>query len=236
MKQFDDLTDQEIYDLTDEQLDYYKKIACAEAGAPIAVPPLPDRPEEPQVTPDATAYRVKIGYSDTLIFATMDEAQTVVNAINSGLRRNLNYFAGTKYRYITTASTDKLEIESFPVFSEAEYKRIEKETEAWALKQKEYDEAVSIRSKASKARSSALEWVNERIEQARENVIERMRHESAFAEYLELANQDAEVAYRFFLKAYGYPSEPMQKYLLTTHGFQVPAQEQEAEPAEAEAS
>ncbi|RJO62637.1 MAG: hypothetical protein C4542_03045 [Dehalococcoidia bacterium] len=227
MKSFDELTDQEVYDLTDEQLEYHKKIACAEAGAPIAVPPLPERPVEPELHPDAMMYRVNVGWSDSLCFTTMEEAVVVCTAINAGCRLNTRSFGSGK-TYVVE-NREEVKIESKPVFSEAYYKKIKDEAEAYSLKKKEYDEADELRKKAIKAQDSAIGWITERLETARENVRVRMEQESALDEYMNLADANVEVAYRFFVKAYGQPSDAIKEHLRIVYDFQVP----EPEAAEA---
>lgn len=78
MKNWKDLTDEELANLTDEEINKYDKLICAENGIPFL-----EEPEKPIINynkENLTVYTVK--YSDNMVFTDMAEAMQVMEAIN----------------------------------------------------------------------------------------------------------------------------------------------------------
>lgn len=78
MKNWKDLTDEELANLTDDEISKYDKIICAEEGIPFL-----EEPEKPVINyakENLTVYTIK--YSDNMAFTDMAEATQVMEAIN----------------------------------------------------------------------------------------------------------------------------------------------------------
>lgn len=81
MKDFEKLTDEEIYNLTEEQILVYKKLLWAENG--IQFPVKPNEPEAVEVEqPDLTIYRIREP-GDSICFLSIEEAKKMVDLISS---------------------------------------------------------------------------------------------------------------------------------------------------------
>ncbi|MCE5270795.1 hypothetical protein LLH00_05875 [bacterium] len=201
MRPYDELTDQEKHDLTDEQFQYYCDLACAEAGAPLRpIDPGP-RPDKYRVDPKHTFYEV---CGET--FVDKDEAMAVVELINKSKRRDLGYLSGPSYTRVIgdPASEVRMEIRSILTRDEAaEHKQAIEASEAairqWEKDKKEFDEQHA-------ARERAIEWMVEDREAASGRIWNLERDINRFDEYLKLASGDSEVALKFYIKAYGEPT------------------------------
>lgn len=78
MKNWKDLTDEELANLTEDEISKYDKIICAEEGIPFL-----EEPEKPVINyakENLTVYTIK--YADNMAFTDMEEAMQVMEAIN----------------------------------------------------------------------------------------------------------------------------------------------------------
>ena len=197
MKRFDDLTDAEVLALTDEDVERYIDLACAEAGVQLLPEKPGPAPEKPDETRDATLFEVA-GQS----FSTMEDAESVMKMINGLTRLDTNYLAGNyKDQYVSGSQSD-VSITTNSVYSALRWHGIKEEMEAYAKAKKGHDSVVSSYKDCVRERNNESNSVRERVEEVHANAHEAGRLRRHLERYIELADGDVEVARRFLLNAY----------------------------------
>lgn len=195
------LTDEELAALTEEQIERYIDLACAQRGIRL----LPPEPKKPELTaeplPDVTLFKVGSWY-----FTDENEARALLDLLyKSTSMVDKEWTEVGKYRLskdspLESWNAPKLERSSAYSRSlyaeyEAIFEKNEREREAYEAKRKEYDEILRQRAEVE---SEILTAIQDAV--ARINKRERLQKE--FQRYLDLAEGDRRVAMRFFRDAY----------------------------------
>lgn len=205
IKAFDLLTDDELCALTDEQIEYYKDLACAERGVAL-LPPRPGAaPEEPQAEKDLTIYTV-----GGLMFEKREDAEKIAELANSLERMKLDYVHGPSYQKIAVKKNDQETIDSESYYSAARWQEVRSAVEAYERKKREWNEDVKAFDEANRKRRNETSYIEERIELARERKVKRERMAKVFDRYVELADGDEEAAWKFMTEAYPDASEYLE--------------------------
>lgn len=197
MKHLDDHTNEELVALTDEQIEHYCDLACAEAGVPF-LPPEPVEPVKPEVKCDLTLMSLRWhGF-----YMTPGHAAKVLEAIAS----ETIYKQGGEgdYHYSKPISESDYEFpelrpESF--VDRSTYDSQQKEIEQYGVEKKQYDRDKREFDRIFKEREGTVSWIYERISDASRFVRFCESARISFKRYLQLANNDATVAMNFMLKA-----------------------------------
>lgn len=212
MKEFEKLTDQEIYNLSNEEIKNYKRLVLAENG--VKFPKQPIAPQEVDEKPDIMVYTID-GLSDkwnNLCFFTIEAAREFVSIImqlkNIGTLKTSN--ADYKTHFFDEGlpkdwqnNQPTLNIQANPAFSLELYRKIEKKVKAYNAEKEKYlkekDEYMKAINKAKEFTSS----IDEKIDEVRKDIDHK---ESLYyklkEDYLPLAENDYEIALRFLDKAY----------------------------------
>jgi len=194
MKEFDKLTRDELAALTDDQIQRYIDLAMAEEGIrPVVFPTEVDTPKISLVASD-TAYEV-FG----LYFRNKDDADLLAGM--DVLDDNYDYNVSYEHKWLAkhpggTVQTKKFYLQSEVRAISTELKDAKRLKEVYDKQKKEYD---SFNSATSSLRSEIWGKVHE----ARDRVAEVAAAREAFDRYRELADGNADIAERFFRKAYG---------------------------------
>lgn len=194
MKTFYDLTSEEKINLSEEQVDYYTKIECANRGIIIPLKPIIEIKEV--LKPTARYYQV--GYN-SFVFNTEQEAQNYVKAAEKALSiSNIGNNYDSKHQYVKGLVTDSKEIKSVILYTKNEADEIKetiiKNTEAekeWSAYQKSMEQLNSI-SNNIWDEISEIKFKNQRI----------LHYKKVYSDYLELSGNNEDVAFSFFKKAY----------------------------------
>ena len=190
MKRFNELTREEKVVLTEEQLQHYAKLECAEKGIIIPQKPM----QEVQKTPLPTTKFYSVGYN-SFVFRTEQEAQDYADAISKALSvgttsDNRSFIKGVYER--------SLDIKSQTVYNEEEYKLLRESLESNKEIQKEWETYNSQLSTFN----SILEEMQYEIYDINHFNKRVDAYDKIYNDYLELAQGNAEIAHTFFSKAY----------------------------------
>ncbi|MBO4689391.1 MAG: hypothetical protein J5621_00805 [Paludibacteraceae bacterium] len=221
MKDFDKLTKEEIFNLTDEQIAIYKKLKWAENG--IKFPVKPNEPEcVEEEKPDLTVYFIR-ALSDNVFFLSLEEAKSVLEAVanaktfghsdyNSNVGYNYQYFEqGTTKTYYGHA---ELGIESKRLYSKELYNQMSTNLQTNNRMRKQYEKDLSEYNEMLSRATELTAAMDEKILNVRDDFNRKQSLARKFREdYLPLAGNDEDVAMNFLAKAYTL-SEEDKEYIL----------------------
>ena len=223
MKDFEKLTNEEIYNLTEEQILVYKKLLWAEHG--IKFPVKPNEPETVEVEqPDLTIYQIR-ELGDTICFLSIEEAKMMVDLIsNLKTYGHIDYDSKVGYNtlfvkpgFANHYGQDPLGIVSKQVYSKELFNSMATNLQTIRRMKEQYEKD---RSEYNKALSTATELtvdIDDKILLVRELFEKRSFLLSKFRDdYLPLAENNEEVAIRFLCKAYTV-SEDDKNYILANY-------------------
>lgn len=206
MKDFEDLTDREVAELTEEELQAYQKMALMEAGC--VIPPAPKAPDlvEPKAAlRQKVYYQVQAGkgsYKSVIagaVFETLEQAQAFINL--KPFDSDYDYRVGHQYKHAEPLKDPV--IEPVTLYEKEDIDKIKPILVSNETKRKEHAEEVQERDKAVESAARITEWITNKWLECRQN----QRHYTAvlatFAEYLAMTENDKSVATRFLVKAYG---------------------------------
>lgn len=201
IKPFEQLTDKELLELTNEQVDYYIKLKKAENGVRILEEPeIPKYREIPET--DVVLYCVA-----GRCFLNQEIATEIANKINEHIsesyKADYDYYNGgseTKYARLDDSSIEDVRIER--VYDKKTYDSI-RDVVASNKKIKEQYEKIKGEYDDETAKAKELvDNIYDAISQARERLEQFNEYKIRIVEYLRLANGNVEVAWNFFDKAY----------------------------------
>lgn len=207
MKKFNELTTEEMANLTDEQIEQYEKLICAENGIKML-----ERPVEPTSNVDETKnleiFKVN-GFGGYLHFTDMDEANTVMNCLK-GLNTigTTKYFADRKYFEVGPEKDYNNKPVDISISSEMVYtkeKAIEIETALKGYKEakKKYDADLKEYNEAYTAKEEAIKEFRDLYEEACHITHYRQTLTRIFyRDYLPIAEGNEQIAMDFLKKAY----------------------------------
>lgn len=207
MKKFNEFTTEELANLTDDEIEQYEKLICAENGIKML-----DRPVEPVSDVDETKnleiFRVN-GFGGYLHFTDMDEAKTVMNCL-----KNLNtigttrYFADRKYFEVGTEKDYNnrpvdISISSEMVYTKDKAIEIENALKGYKEAKKQYDADLKEYNEAYEAKKEAIKEFEELYEKACHIMHYRQTLTRIFyRDYLPIAEGNEQIAMDFLKKAY----------------------------------
>ena len=199
MRPFDQLTTKELGDLTEDQIQYYCDLACAERGVPF-LPPEPTGPERPDADQTMTLSQLSGGYRD--FFMSAEHAAEIMELVNS---KQLYKSEGSDpYKYAKPIGPDdynypKLTTESFLSANDAA--TLKDEIAKYNTVKSEYDSLSREYRDIRKKRQEETEFIRDRINEARETLRRIATAGTDFNRYLELSENNPTVAMNFLLKA-----------------------------------
>lgn len=219
MKKWQELTTEELANLTDEQIDKYKKLMYAEKG--IQFPEKPKEIDKVNIPEDLIVYKIYgLSSYDGPVFGSLDDAKKVLECLNSckslghlESKNSEQYFdLGTRRDYY--GKNEPLEINTTQVYSKEKYLEVQdtlvqyKNLREQYKKDKEHYE--EIYNKAIEATEEFCEAINnaKSIMYHRENLASKY-----YCDYLPLADNNSEIAMNFLKKAYTV-SEEDEQYIL----------------------
>lgn len=194
MKTFYDLTEEEKLTLTSEQVQYYAKIDCASRG--IILPQKPINKLKEVVAPSQKYYQV--GY-ESFVFETDKEAQDYIDAKSKALQvKTIGNNYDSKNQYVSERHSDYKEIKSTILYSKEEAADLKSVLEYNAETSKEwseYDKALVEYNKIER-------FIWDEIEEIQYKNSRIAYYDKVYNDYLELAQNDENMAWAFFDKAY----------------------------------
>lgn len=194
MKTFYDLTDEEKISLTENQVQYYAKLDCANQGIIIPQKPINNLKE---VQPPTQKF-YQVGY-ESIVFETEQDAQDYVNAKQKGFSTT---YIGDSYnsreQYTNKAVNDVGDIKSIVLYTKEEAIGLKQTIKYNQETQKEWDEY----NKALENYNNIERNIWSEIEDIKFYNSRQEYYQKVYDDYTELANGDLLTAHKFFEKAY----------------------------------
>lgn len=209
MKLLIDLTEEELVNISPEEKQQVYLLELAERGIalPSAVPeyiPSPDARDDLQ--PDTTVYSIGADSygSSNYYFATIEEAQAAAALVSSSrIKVDYNYNAGSgRTYYITSQDASEIEIQTTPAFSMDLYNKLKGELKEYNVKKANIDKQNGRRKDILDKQAVVMAEIDDAIAEANRKVTRVNEFAAMYAEYLKMANDDADVAARFLLNAH----------------------------------
>ena len=207
MKKYNELTTEEMANLTDEQIEQYEKLICAQEGIKML-----DSPVEPTSNVDETKnleiFKVN-GFGGYLYFGSMDEANTVMNLLKSlSTIGTTRYLADRKYFELGPEKDYNNRPVDISISSEMVYTReravaIEDSLKDYREAKKKYDKDSREYDEANEAKEAAVKEFRSLYEEAchimhYRNTLTRI----FYRDYLPIAEGNEQIAMDFLKKAY----------------------------------
>lgn len=207
MKSINELTDREIVELTEEQIQRYKDLACAETGVPF-IEEVPKTPEFVDLPPPT-----EVVYHAGNNIRSKDKA--AIEEIVDVLNKHSDKLVSVDYRW--NVSSDKkfvrpLEDATASVIKEVYYSEDQYNAlSSLLIKNRDlktaHETARQAFEKNLEKRAEAHKDVILAIQRAYENVSRHAYLEREWKRYIDLAESNLSVAKNFFVKAFGTEAE-----------------------------
>lgn len=220
MKKINELTEQEILELTSEDISNIIKLRKAEEG--IKFIPAPVKPELFNIEPpDMVVYSCELlGQFSFTSASDMDELVSLIQSKQNKFLVDYNYnVLSSEYKFATEKlskySTDWSEIKSQKVYSIGLYNNIVDRAKQNKKMKEEYDKAYQEYTSALDESKWIEDEINERVKEVREKYYELNNHCYRFRyDYMPLANNDETIAMNFMDRAYHITDE-QKEYVLS---------------------
>ena len=223
MKDFNKLTNEEVYNLTEADINLYKKLALAENG--VKFPVRPERPNSEKIDPDLTIFTID-GLTDRwhgLCFRKVEDARTFVDLLiksASGICYKSSTYGQDCYLKKGLPATydgkrPSLNICSEKIYSEEVYSRAKKGIEKFNAEKNAYDKAFAEYEKELAKANEVTAFIDDKVTFVNEDYNRKIRLTRLFVnDYLPVAENNEEMAMKFLKKAYEV-SEDDEKYILS---------------------
>lgn len=217
MKNWKDLTDEELANLTNEEISKYNRLICAENGIKML-----EMPSEPKSNVNETKnleiFKVD-GFGGYLYFSSIDEAKIVMDCLKGlSTAGTISYFANRKYFEIGTEKDYNnkpmdISISSEMVYTKEKAVEIEEKLKDYKEAKKKYDIDFKEYNESYEAKENAIKEFKERYEKACHIMHYRQTLTRIFyRDYLPIAESNEQMAMNFLKKAYTV-SEEDEKYI-----------------------
>lgn len=194
--------------LTDEDVIKMVKRKCAEEGVKIL-----ENPEQPvalQLQPELMLYQV-----GNYFFENAADADAAVLALVKAFEQGYDYSVGYNYKFPKRIDGSGLSVEPTKMFSKKQIDQYKDELVAYKEAQERHKELESEYWDAMKHREEFVDeiWSKVREVRAKYDRLNNMR--TQYRDYINIANGDEQLAWQFFVKAYGEQNEQDKAYICT---------------------
>jgi hypothetical protein len=200
MKRIYEMTENEKLDLTDEEVARLIDYECALDGVPMLPPDPGPKPQRVEMNPDCRVYEIA-GF----MVKEADAAAKILEAFQGAQLYREAYPSGdysTKYLNPLLAGDYNLpKIETKQIHSAEQWDQIKGSWEQSKAATTQWDSINTLYQKALKERAATSDSVWEQIRNARSDRYSRNQLREEFARYLDLADGNRGIAYRFLEKA-----------------------------------
>ena len=221
MKDWNKLTYEELNNLSDEQIEFYKKLLYAQNGVRF-----PERPKEidtVNIPKDKTIYIVEhLGSSYSGIsFGSLEEAKKVVDVLKTC--KSLGHIESKTDKYFELGTPKDyygkhidFNIKTEEVYSKEKYLEVQETLNTYKKLREQYNKDKEEYDKIySKAIEVTQEFID-KLEKARELISHRQRlFNKYYFDYLPLADNNSKIAMGFLKKAYTVSEE--DEYYINKH-------------------
>lgn len=212
MKDFNKLTDIEIYNLSEDEIKTYKRLLLAENG--VKFPEKPQPTKELEIAPDIIVYTID-GLSDkwsNVCFKTIEAAREFVAFILKFKDIGSIKSSNVDYKILTfdeglpkdwQGNMPTLNIQANPVFAKDTYNALEKSIREYKSQKEKYSEKRKAYDAAVNKACEITEEISEKIQNVRKDI--DYKESLCFKlenDYLPLAENNFDIAFNFLDKAY----------------------------------
>jgi|GEM_PF-4691845 hypothetical protein len=196
MKNFFDLTDEEILNLTEDEIQNYIDLECAMNG--IKLTPEPEKPKKDIPAPDVNVY--SIGGFKTLDY---NKALALFDLVSNMELVDVEYGRDFGYKFVTELkSYNKPEVSTDKYYTEEFYNQIADDVKKHEDAVKQYEMLMEDFEANQERRNEVADSILEVVYAVRKKESKRLSLEHQFNRYLELAGNDRETALRFLFDAH----------------------------------
>lgn len=190
MKRFDELTQQELAQLAEEEVQNYVEFALMEEGIVVGECPMKPSLESVGITESEVVYRV-----GTNLFITREDA-----TVAAGLKMcSTNYdYSGAGYDYKWTEPLNEVEIKEEFYYKEDDVKRLSSVLRMLKDKINAYNDAYDKYREATKKVVAIKERIMSVVWEAQEYMSRIEQAKKVFEKYKTLSGGDEEIAKKFF--------------------------------------
>lgn len=214
MKDWKELTTEELANLTDEEISKYDKLICAKEGIPFM--DMPEKPELTNLKEDLTIY--KIEGIDNIAFTDVEEVNAVIEVLNKCKSLGITYY-NYKCKYFMQGfkyydgKPRNITLQSEMIFSEqTAIDNYEKQQENNKL-ENDYKDKLATFNDIEEKRLKAVNDFYNSVYGARDIMANRIKLANVFyKEYLPLTDGNKTMAMNFLKKAYTV-SEEDEKFI-----------------------
>lgn len=194
----EDLSKEEIAELSDEKIQRYIALACAEAGVALSLPPVPVKPASIHCTQDVEMF-VFAG----LNFASREQASEVQDLVSKCKLIEKGYgkqIDGNYVYYVKGTDRDVPNISTERLMSENNFNASRPMIDAYAAEMILYEKAKEAHDKSRLERESITADVMSLVREARRYMDKRKEIIALMAQYEDLADGNIKIAANFMQK------------------------------------
>jgi hypothetical protein len=204
MEDFSNLTDEQIYALTNDQVERYIDLECAKKGIrllPDLVPSMPilEKPETNMTVYEVGDFKVLTQGEVDILLEALDKVRLV--------RLDYEYATGYDNKYVMGMSDQQVKVEHIRCYSPEAFSKVKESLISYTKAKQEYQSNWQEYQKILGARKDAGKWIMEKVEEAQEKYARTERLKTEFARYLTLAQGNVEIARNFLKSAFGLDDE-----------------------------
>jgi len=221
MKKISEMTEQEIRNLSEADIEKMIKLAKAEAGIKLL-----EKPVEPKLinipSPTALVYKCDL-FGNNLVFSSMAELQAIVDLVSKSVTKtaidydwNINVDGGAYAYYINKNAkfANQLNVSSQKVYPALVYESLKDTITANKAEKSAYDKVY----KEYKETLELSKEIESEIRGVYSQVVSKYRHLNNLCtkmlnDYLPLAEENEVIAIGFLKKAYSLSEEEVQYVL-----------------------
>lgn len=194
MKRISEYTDEELMELSEEEIGNIIDLECAYEKVPL-LPEHPVAPPQIEIKPDQIGHQV-----GDYIFLSKEDANAVLSVLQKFDIYEKNYGScnGEGLRKLNHSPSMK----ERPFYSEEYFSTIKEEKENYERVKGKYDSLLREYNSIHSDRKSVISTVRDTIQEARDTKGRILDFSKKYLRYMDLANGDKEVAYRFMTDAH----------------------------------
>jgi hypothetical protein len=196
MKSYTDLTDNELVNLTEDEIKRYIDYECAQKGIAL----LPKNPEKPQLgkpEPDVTYYII----GDFLLYE-QKEALDLLEFLQKLKLASLENRYDKDKKIKPISEYDMPKIQTGCAYSKEKFTEIQDEIKKYNETMEMYNELKDEYDKAYNGRKDVIKEINTLINDARKAISRKDFLREQWTRYNDLAEGNTAIALNFMLKAY----------------------------------
>ena len=193
MKYFEDLTDKEILALTDKEIEHYCYLRTAQEGLTFVPKPSLPEPKKPNIQKTVTMFE-----ACGVLFGCLANAEEFLEL--SPCTSTYDYaFGGYDYPWVEEHSE---EITTKRFYSKENVENLKVELQEYNEKKSAYDAEQNTYNTFLRKLKELNKSIFDKVNELKKQEQHKKHLKKQYDNYLELANQDEEIAKNFFIKAY----------------------------------